>query len=76
MSILNTLAKRTKPHRSGYDIQKRSTHNLICIDDLKLFAKDDNDLKGLLKTVQKFSDDIGMSFGLDKCAKATLKEES
>ena len=42
------------------------------MDDQKLFAKDDNDLKGLLQTV-KFSDDIIMSFGLDKCAKATYK---
>ena len=43
------------------------------MDDLKLFTKDDNDLEGLLKTVKKFSDDIGMSFGLDKCAEATFK---
>ena len=42
------------------------------MDDQKLFAKDDNDFKGLLQTV-KFSDDIIMSFGLDKCAKATYK---
>ena len=40
---------------------------------LKLFAKDDNDLEGLLQTVRKFSDDIGMSFRLDNCAKATFK---
>ena len=43
------------------------------MDDLKLFTKDDNDLEGLLQTVKKFSDDIGMSFGLDKCAEATFK---
>ena len=43
------------------------------MDDLRLFAKDDNDLEGLLEMVKKFSDDIGMSFGLDKCAKATFK---
>ena len=36
--------------------------------DLKLFAKDDNDREGLLQTVKRFSDDIGMSFGLDKCS--------
>ena len=41
------------------------------MDDLKLFSKDDKDLEGLLQTVKKFSDDIDMSFGLDKCAKAT-----
>ena len=45
------------------------------MDDLKLFAKDDNDLVGLLQTVKKFSDDISVSFGLDKCTKATFKGE-
>ena len=57
----------------GYNIQKRSKNHLFYMGDLKLFAKDDNDLEGLLQTVKKFSDDIGMSFVLDKCAKATFK---
>ena len=43
------------------------------MDDLSPFPKDDKDLEGLLQTVKKFSDDIGMSFGLDKCTKATFK---
>ena len=42
------------------------------MDDLKLFSKDDN-LEGVLQIVKKFSDDTGMSFRLDKCAKATFK---
>ena len=42
------------------------------MDDLKLFSKDDHELEGLLKTVKKFSDVIGMKFGLEKCAKATF----
>ena len=28
----------------------------------------------MLKTVKKFSDDIGMEFGLNKCAKASFKK--
>ena len=43
------------------------------MDDLKLFAKDNNDLEGLLQTMKKFSDDIGRSFGLNNCVKATFK---
>ena len=43
------------------------------IDDLKLYAKDDSELEGLLKIVKGFSDDIGIEFSLSKCAKATLK---
>ena len=43
------------------------------MDDLKLFAKDDDDPEVLPQTVKTFNDDIGMSFGLDKCAKVTFK---
>ena len=42
------------------------------MDDLKPYAKNDKELEGLISTVKQFSDDIGMEFGLDKCAKATL----
>ena len=42
------------------------------MDDLKLFAKNDQHLEGLLTTVKEFSKDICMDFGLDKCAKATF----
>ena len=42
------------------------------MDDLKLYAKNDEQLEGLLKTVKMFSDDINMQFGLDKCAKAAF----
>ena len=67
------LSKELNPIGCGYNIQKRSINHLLYTDDLKLFAKDDNDLEGLLQTVKKFSDDSGMSSGLDKCAKATFK---
>ena len=46
---------------------------MFYMDDLKLYAKDDNELEGLLRIVKGFSDDIGMEFGLSKCAKATFK---
>ena len=43
------------------------------VDDLKLYAKNDKELEGLLSRVKQFSDDIGMKFGLDKCPKTTFK---
>ena len=43
------------------------------MDDLKLYAKDDSELEGLLRIMKGFSDDIGMESGLSKCAKATFK---
>ena len=42
------------------------------MDDLKLYGKNDYELEGLLRTVKTFSDGIGMTLGLDKCAKATF----
>lgn len=65
------LSLESNSTRYGYKVQDRSIVHLFFMDDLKLFAKDDNNL-GVLQTV-KFSDDIGMSFGLDKCAKVTIK---
>ena len=38
------------------------------MDDLKLYGRNPDQLKGLLHTVRIFSDDIQMKFGLDKCA--------
>ena len=42
------------------------------MDDLKLFAKNNSQLHVLLRTVKMFSDDVGLIFGLDKCAKFTV----
>ena len=42
--------------------------------DLKLYGKNDYELEGLLRTAKTFSDDIGMTFGLDKWTKETSGE--
>ena len=54
-------------------IMEKKINHLFYMDDLKLYAQNDGELEGLLKTVKAFIDDIGMEFGLDKCAKATFK---
>ena len=43
------------------------------MDDLKLYAKSEKDLESLIQTVRIFSEDIGMEFGLDKCAVMIMK---
>ena len=44
------------------------------MDDLKLYADSDSNLNKLVQIVHKFSRDICMDFGLDKCSKCTLKK--
>ena len=36
------------------------------MDDLKLYGKSENEVKGLVSTVEVFSQDIGMEFGIKK----------
>ena len=40
---------------------------------MKLYGTSDNQLTGLINTVNNVSNDIKMEFGLDKCAKASFK---
>lgn len=46
------------------------------MDDIRLFAKDDYQLKGFPNTVNYFRDSISMNFGLDNWAKLTFKNGS
>ena len=41
------------------------------MDDIKLFAKNEKELVTLIFAVRIYSQDIGMEFGIEKCA--TLK---
>ena len=38
------------------------------MDDIKLFAKNEKELETLIHTVRIYSQDIGMEFGIEKCA--------
>lgn len=42
------------------------------MNDSKLYAKNEKGLELLVQTVLIFSDDIGMEFGIDKCATLVL----
>ena len=65
-----------KSSKLGYRIKtsRRQTDvisHLFFMDDLKIYASNDNQLKNLISIVKMFSDDISMKFGLDKCSKVT-----
>ena len=65
---LSWLIKRS---RIGYSIGRRNERyiisHLLFMDDIKLYANNISQLRNLLETVSMFSNDIKMSFGLDKC---------
>ncbi|XP_044766219.1 uncharacterized protein LOC123322341 [Coccinella septempunctata] len=71
---LNILSSMLNRSAYGYAIDARTklTH-LFYMDDLKLYARGRTQLEGELELVRSFSEDIGMTLGLEKCATITVK---
>lgn len=61
-SMLNRQEKGFKLEQPGAQVS-----HLFYMDDLKLYAENKNHLHSLLDCVGKFSSDVHMKFGLDKC---------
>jgi len=65
--ILNSTDKGFLLEKNGLKL-----NHLLYLDDLKLFTKSKNELESLLNVVKLFSDSICMTFGLNKCATASV----
>ena len=79
MIPMSILLKREK---MGYRLGGRTgegsetgckINHLLFMDDLKIYGANWEEAMTLTKSVQKFSADIGMEFGLDKCAVLELR---
>ncbi|KAJ0173906.1 hypothetical protein K1T71_010052 [Dendrolimus kikuchii] len=55
------------------DIRESKLNHLLYMDDIKLYAATENELKDLADIVDKFSIDIKMEFGIDKCKINSVK---
>ena len=49
-------------------------NHLLFMDDLKLYASNEKSLESSIQTVRVFSNNIGMEFGVGKCAVLTMKK--
>ena len=52
---------------------REKINHLLFMDDLKLYGKNIRELDSLIQTVRIFSTDIGMEFGISKCAMIQMK---
>ena len=59
----------------GYQVHgtERKISHLLYMDDLKLLGRNENDLKNEIKIVHIISKNLNMNFGLEKCARISLK---
>ena len=74
---VNPLSFLLKKH-NGYKIRNTKQHNvshLFFVDDPKLYARNIKKMVKTLATVTMFSQYIGMTFGLSKCAYQSIKRE-
>ena len=67
LNPLSFLLQKLKGYSYGKSRNHTLTHNFF-VDDLKLYASSISILKKQLDLVTKFSKDIGMKFGQEKCA--------
>ena len=45
------------------------------MDDLKLYGRNEKELDSLVQTIRIFSKDIGMEFGIEKCAMLVIRKD-
>ena len=52
----------------------KKINHLLFMDDLKLYSRNEKGLDSLVQTVLVFSQDIGMKFGIEKCAMLVMEK--
>ena len=67
-SVLNESA-------AGYQLKNEESQitHLLFMDDLKLYGRNEKEINSLVHTIRVFSSDIGMDFGIKKCAMMVMK---
>ena len=61
--------------RAGYKLPKdmKSINHLLFQDDLKLYGASKDEQESLVQVIRIFSQDLMMSFGLDKCSALEMR---
>ena len=53
---------------------KVKINHLLIMDDLKLYSRNEKELNSLVQTISIFSKDMGMEFGIEKCAMFVIEK--
>ena len=72
MIPLNYIPRKCTARHKLSKLQKKIDH-LICMDDIKLFAKNEKELETLIYAVRIYSQMLGMEFGIEKCPMLIMK---
>ena len=67
---LTPLSLILRKGKAAYEFSesKEKINHLLFMDYLKLYSRSEKGLDSLVETVRVFSEDIGIEFGIEKCA--------
>ena len=73
--IMIPLSRHLEKSKLGYMLtnDSRKINHLLFMDDLKLYARTQEDLDELVGKVKSYSEDIKMEFGMSKCQTVVVK---
>ena len=71
--VPSSLILRKEKFHYEFGDKKTRVNYFLFTDDLKLFAKSNDQIDSLVNTLYTFSEDIGMEFGIKKCGVLVLK---
>ena len=71
--LLSLVLRKAK---AGYEFSesKEKINHILLMDDLKLYSRSEKGLDSLVLTIRVFSEDIGMEFGIGKCATLVIEK--
>ena len=73
-NVRNVLILRKAKAAYEFPESKKKFNHLLFMVDLKLYSQSENVLDLLVQTVPGFSEDIGMEFGIKKCAMLVMEK--
>ena len=69
-----SLILRKAKVANEFSESKEKINHLLFMDDLKLYSRSEKGLDSLVEIVCVFSKDIGMEFGIGKCAMLVIEK--
>ena len=70
------LGLNLRKAKAAYEFSesKEKINHILFMDDLKMYSRNEKGLDSLVQTVRAFSDDVGMEFGIEKCAMLVMEK--
>ena len=73
---LTPLSLNLRKSKVAYEFSesKEKINYLFFTDDLKLYSRSEKGLDSLVQTIRVLNEDIGMEFGIEKCAVLVMEK--